>query len=287
MTWNDFEYNLKGSFAKLREDEVLYDMSLACEGKIIPAHQVVLGCCSPQLLQLLVSARGANTTAGQNPLVVLRGVSASDMMLILQFVYTGQVVVPQWQLNTFLAAAEDLEILGLSKKCANIHIGDGDEFDAGLPELATNAAAVTTKRKTGRPRKKKYTEASSGYTPDIKQEDAVFEDDGTKVGGGKRERLEKAYECEACQKKFARKAHLQRHEKAHSDFRPFVCSICEQKFKRKEHCFKHISTIHDIEDPTAHTEEIKLSEVLEAIESVNSEDEGGQEDGLDLSKDNI
>mgnify|MGYP006863615845 CR=1 FL=1 len=57
------------------------------------------------------------------------------------------VVVPQWQLNTFLAAAEDLEILGLSKKCANIHIGDGDEFDAGLPELATNAAAVTTKRK--------------------------------------------------------------------------------------------------------------------------------------------
>ena len=28
-------------------------------------------------------------------------------------------------------------------------------------------------------------------------------------------------------------------------------------------------------------------QVLEAIESVNSEDEGGQEDGLDLSKDNI
>ena len=58
------------------------------------------------------------------------------------------MVVPQWQLNTFLAAAEDLEILGLSKKCANIHIGDGEEFDAGLPELATNAAATaTTKRK--------------------------------------------------------------------------------------------------------------------------------------------
>ena len=35
----------------------------------------------------------------------------------------------------------------------------------------------------------------------------------SQVGGGKRERLEKAYECEACQKKFARKAHLQRHEK--------------------------------------------------------------------------
>lgn len=40
VTWNDFEYNLKGSFVKLREDEVLYDMSLACEGQIIPAHQV-------------------------------------------------------------------------------------------------------------------------------------------------------------------------------------------------------------------------------------------------------
>ena len=46
VTWNDFEYNLKGSFAKLREDEVLYDMSLVCEGKLIPAHQVNLRCSS-------------------------------------------------------------------------------------------------------------------------------------------------------------------------------------------------------------------------------------------------
>ena len=38
--------------------------------------------------------------------------------------YVILVVVPQQRLNTFLAAAEDLEILGLSKKCANIHIGD-------------------------------------------------------------------------------------------------------------------------------------------------------------------
>ena len=40
VTWNDFEYNLKGSFAKLREDDVLYDMSIVCDGQIIPAHQV-------------------------------------------------------------------------------------------------------------------------------------------------------------------------------------------------------------------------------------------------------
>ena len=40
---------------------MLYDMNLACEGQIIPAHQVVLGCCSPQLLQLLVGVRGSST----------------------------------------------------------------------------------------------------------------------------------------------------------------------------------------------------------------------------------
>lgn len=185
-------------------------------------------------------------------------------------------MVPQHQLNTFLVAAEDLEILGLSKKCANIHIGDPDDFDMGLPEL-------TTKKRSSRHKKRKYNES---YEPEIKQEDSLFDEEGGKM---KRERSDKLYECDSCQKKFARKAHLQRHEKAHSDFRPFVCTICEQKFKRKEHCFKHISTIHDIEDPTGHAEEIKLSEVLEAIENVNSdeEDEGGFNSGLNLSKENL
>ena len=49
--------------------------------------------------------------------------------------------------------------------------------------------------------------------------------------GGEQLSGDRLHECESCNKKFARKAHLQRHEKAHSDFRPFVCTICEQKFK--------------------------------------------------------
>ena len=52
-------------------------------------NKVVLGCCSPQLLALLTGARAASP--GQaNPLILLRGISARDMHLILQFVYTGQ-----------------------------------------------------------------------------------------------------------------------------------------------------------------------------------------------------
>jgi hypothetical protein len=59
--------------------------------------------------------------------------------------------------------------------------------------------------------------------------------------------------------------------------------------QRKEHCYKHISTIHDIDDPTDHMEEIKLSEVMEAMDNANSEDESVGEGGagLDLSKENI
>lgn len=309
MTWNDFEYNLKGSFAKLREQELLYDISLACEGQILPAHQVVLGTSSPQLLQLIVGARGAG--GNQHPLLVLRGISATDMQLILEFIYTGQVVVPQHQLNTFLASAEDLEILGLSKKCANIHIGAdlGDDYDFGPLEALPSSSAAA--RRNRRLKRKRAAAAAESYDePEIKQENGSFDEvkrekrggggsgagansSGSEQllllpismsggsGGGSAE--PRVYECESCNKKFARKAHLQRHEKAHSDFRPFVCTICEQKFKRKEHCFKHISTIHDIDDPTTHTEEIKLSEVLDAMESVNSDEESLVE-GVDLSK---
>jgi transposase-like protein len=176
------------------------------------------------------------------------------------------VVVPQHQLNTFLASAEDLEILGLSKKCANIHIGaDLEDYDLGPLELPSR------RNKRLKRKRDKAAAASSAETyeePEIKQENGFDEAGGEKLlmkyhycwylagafcfvspfptsarnlpflkqvkrekRGGEQLSGDRMYECESCNKKFARKAHLQRHEKAHSDFRPFVCTICEQKFK--------------------------------------------------------
>ena len=80
-------------------------------------------------------------------------------------------MVPQHHLNTFLASAEDLEILGLSKKCANIHIGaDLDDYDLGPLELPS-------RRNKRLKRKRAAAAAHEGYEePEIKQENSVLDE---------------------------------------------------------------------------------------------------------------
>ena len=88
------------------------------------------------------------------------------------------MVVPQHQLNTFLASAEDLEILGLSKKCANIHIGaDLEDYDLGPLELPPRR-----NKRLKRKRDKAAVAANSAEAyeePEIKQENSFDEAAGT------------------------------------------------------------------------------------------------------------
>ena len=53
---------------------------------------------------------------------------------------------------------------------------------------------------------------------------------------------EKSYVCSICDKKFARKDTLQRHQATHSDERKFKCDICpdDRSFKTKDELTKHM-----------------------------------------------
>ena len=43
LKWNEFEANIRESFKKLRDEQRLFDVTLATDdGKIIPAHKMIL-----------------------------------------------------------------------------------------------------------------------------------------------------------------------------------------------------------------------------------------------------
>jgi len=110
LRWNDFETNISSAFRELRNENDLFDVTIACEDENIQAHKVILSACSSFFKTILKRSR-----SHQNLLLYLRGVTHKDMSSVLDFMYHGEVNVAQDDLNSFLQVAEDLKVKGLTQ----------------------------------------------------------------------------------------------------------------------------------------------------------------------------
>ena len=110
LRWNDFESNICQAFKSLRNERELCDVTLACEDDHeLEAHRVILASCSPFFAKIFKRYK-------DKPLLYLKGVSSHQLQSVLTFMYLGQVSVAQDDLASFLAAAEDLQVSGLTHR---------------------------------------------------------------------------------------------------------------------------------------------------------------------------
>ena len=137
LRWNDFEANISTAFQELRDDKDFFDVTVACEEEQIQAHKVILSACSPFFRSVL------KRNPHQHPLLYLKGVSYRDLMSIVTFMYHGEVNIAQEELNSFLAAAEELRVKGLTQ-----HSG-------GATQPATQPASQTKERSQERKEERK------------------------------------------------------------------------------------------------------------------------------------
>ncbi|XP_049867899.1 protein tramtrack, beta isoform-like isoform X2 [Pectinophora gossypiella] len=82
-------------------------MTLAADGHFVKVHQVLMALASPYLKELISSA------PCQHPVIFLNNVSYKTLSCLLEYVYTGEVLVPSENLITFVEAAKALHIKGL------------------------------------------------------------------------------------------------------------------------------------------------------------------------------
>jgi len=109
LRWNDFETNISSTFKELREDKEFFDVTLACDDSQVQAHKVILSACSPFFRSIL------KKNPHQHPLLYLKGVKYEELVLVLNFMYHGEVSIVQEDVNSFLAVAEDLQVKGLTQ----------------------------------------------------------------------------------------------------------------------------------------------------------------------------
>ena len=88
--------------------EIFVDATLACGGKLYAAHKFVLSTCSDYFKQMFTK------NPSKHPIVFMKDVTSRDLEALLDFMYNGEVNVPQSSLGSLIKTAEGLQIKGLA-----------------------------------------------------------------------------------------------------------------------------------------------------------------------------
>ncbi|XP_050556223.1 zinc finger and BTB domain-containing protein 14 isoform X2 [Spodoptera frugiperda] len=92
----------------------LTDVTLSASGTSVKAHRLVLASCSQYFAQLFKEVEAENNT-----LVVVLGCDATELRLLLTFMYTGEVTASKKILPSLLRLAQTLKVSGLTDADTN------------------------------------------------------------------------------------------------------------------------------------------------------------------------
>ena len=106
---NQFENHSKRILSDMINSNEFTDVTFVCdEQKQISAHKSIVSSCSPVLKTIIRS------NPHPNPLIYLRGINYLDLQAVLQYMYLGEVNIPEERLTEFLNLAKEFSIIGLT-----------------------------------------------------------------------------------------------------------------------------------------------------------------------------
>ncbi|XP_031616795.1 sex determination protein fruitless isoform X4 [Contarinia nasturtii] len=143
LRWNNHPANLTGVLSSLLQREALCDVTLACDGKTVKAHQTILSACSPYFETIFLQNNHAH------PIIYLKDIRYSEIRSLLDFMYKGEVNVGQNCLPSFLKTAESLQVRGLTDNNTLNYRSetDKDRTDA-IEKFSTSSGKSFFERKT-------------------------------------------------------------------------------------------------------------------------------------------
>lgn len=140
-------HDLVRDFSLMLQDEEFVDVTLVCEDGSLNAHKMFLSSYSPYFKSIFAKL-AASVNKSNYPVIVLKDLPFCDLRAIVDFIYRGEVTVPQTQWKSLVKSAESLKIRGL------VGLRDPDSSDVTL-----------NNKKRRKRRKKRSASASDGKTP--------------------------------------------------------------------------------------------------------------------------
>ncbi|XP_068608438.1 zinc finger and BTB domain-containing protein 24 [Brachionichthys hirsutus] len=279
--------SILSKFNKLRQRELLCDITLVVENVHFKAHKALLAASSDYFSFMFT----AGDRTGQ-PTYTIDGIAAKMFAAVLEFIYSAQVLVEASAAEQLLATARLVQVGDLVKALGELArrtaTTGGEEVNANTAE-----GPDPSRRKRGRPKKNAAAtqpegrSGPHGSSEEVQEEEeeevaaaaaARPKDDagahrhskrkirppvkyrsykvgtdsaqGKELGnkGRKRKYPNTEARCEDCSKVFQNQLLLRIHQRTHTGEKPFQCSVCGKAFTQKHALLAH-QRIHTGEKP--------------------------------------
>jgi len=240
LKWNEFEKNIRHSFRCLRNDKKLFDVTLATDdGHQVQAHRLILSAGS-DFFNDIFSKCNQN-----NMLIYLKGISQTEIENIADFLYDGETLVTQHELNAFLETAQELKIKGLQS------FEDDSE-----QQLNSNRGQETVSSYTDafQDTPKEFYAVKEEFDSVSNNDDSITTIDdkyGDLANIEFKDQLEyliekkmNLWKCKICEKTAKTKQNIQKHAEIHIEGVMHTCVICEKTYKARHNLQIHITRDH-------------------------------------------
>ena len=107
VTWPEFSSNRTSYLYEQVKQNNFVDVTIVCDDDEVPAHKVVLASSSMFFQRVL------ERSTHPNPMLYLKGIEKRLFSHLLEFIYLGEVSLPDADIDKFLQMARDLKIKGL------------------------------------------------------------------------------------------------------------------------------------------------------------------------------
>ena len=233
LSWNRYDANIREYFRKLREDQILFDVTLATDdGEQIQAHKIILSAGSNFFRELFMRNNH------NNMLIYLRGISCNNLNPVIDFIYNGKVLIAQEELEVFLETGNEFQVKCLKGELAEVtETKDGKESN---PEECEEPNDDHVHENVS----VDPTDGDNDTAPKMDVEILQIIDELSFQINEMIEKNDDVWTCKICWKTKAHKGDLQKHAETHIKGISHVCHICNKTFTNRHNLRNHISGTH-------------------------------------------
>lgn len=244
----------------------LVDVTIYCDDGQVNAHKLVLAASSAYFRNLF----SRMTNAFHYPIIVLREMAVNDLKTIIQFIYHGEVNVPQNRVDSLMRCANYLQIDGMASSANSLNaiLASSSSMSHHLlsahnPQISANTNNMNTTplnkiHPPQYPQQANNCKPSRGHgsrSANTNSSNNNNNNNSTDNNNGKPK-----HTCPVCLKTFTHGFTLKRHMKLHSQGRCAIyCDVCSKSYSCKDSFMRHKKSSGHLQHEEFHHRSIDMN----------------------------